>query len=218
MAVTVLLAACAYHGDIDDPFVRKFAWFSYLDAEDIRIGCVKGTVDRYRFVYNARYEEQLRAYEITGDGAGGGHFVARAIAGTMLIDVSPGDVLAPWRWRKSEKPLTPTEFQSFQGILRADGISDGGAAGLRLFSGDFYWVGAACEAGVFHYNAWLYPGNRYDTLRFPKFFSTHDETGLPVNAPRFVPTAERIGAAGRRDDQTGIRFWLQVREQGLGGL
>ena len=76
--ITILLAGCTYRGDIDNPAVRKVSWFSYLDGTDIRTACAEGAPDSYRLVYNGRYEEQLRSYEITADGAGGAYLVARA--------------------------------------------------------------------------------------------------------------------------------------------
>src|SRR5215813_11866815 len=117
MGVIVLLAACSYHGDIDNPVVRKVAWFSYLDGTDIRNTCVEGSLGRYRLVYNGRYEEQLRSYEITADGAGGAYLVARAKGRANAFDVSLDDVLAPWRWRNSQVPLSPAEYREFVSLL-----------------------------------------------------------------------------------------------------
>jgi hypothetical protein len=216
-AIMALLAGCAYRGGIDNPFTSKVAWFSYLDGADIRTACQAGAIDRYRLVYNARYEEQLRSYEITGDGAGGGYLVARAIGPTSLIRANSSGVIEFWNWRKSQKNLTPAEMAVFREKLRASGMYDGAPVGLRLFSGNFYWVAAACEDDQFHYSAWLHPSARFAAISFPAFLFSHDETGLAVRQPRFVSPAERIGAAGRREEQTGIRFWLQVDEQGLGG-
>ena len=38
-----LLAGCDYHGnsasDLDNPAVQKFAWFSFLDGNDLREAC-----------------------------------------------------------------------------------------------------------------------------------------------------------------------------------
>ena len=102
--ITILLAGCTYRGDIDNPAVRKVSWFSYLDGTDIRTACVEGAPDSYRLVYNGRYEEQVRSYEITADGAGGAYLTARAKGRTNAFDVSFDDVLAPWRWKRSRGP------------------------------------------------------------------------------------------------------------------
>jgi hypothetical protein len=213
------LAACSYRGGIDNPLVRRAGWFSYLDGADIRAACTEGALDSYRLVYNGRYEEQLRSYEITADGAGGAYLVARAMGRRPnLARVSLNDFLAPWRWRRSEARLKPAELRQFVSMLEASGMFDGPPVGLRLFSGDFYWVASGCRNGVFYFNAWLYPGDRFARLRFPPFLFVRDETGLPVNPPRFVPAGDRLGPMGRQEDQTGTRFWLQVRQDGLGGL
>jgi hypothetical protein len=217
-AIIGLVASCAYRGDIDNPVVRKFTWFSYLDGEDIRVGCAESAVDRYRFVYNAKYEEQLRSYEIDGDGSGGADLVARAIGKGNLMKASFDDLLEPWRWYRSEARLSPEDMREFRDLLGASAMYDGAPVGLRLFSGDFYWVAAVCEDRTFYYNAWLAPGDRYSALRFPDYLYARDATGLAVNPPRQVSAAERIGEAGRREDQSETRFWLQVNEQGLGGL
>src|SRR5262245_6550826 len=84
----VLLAACAYRGDIDNPIIRKLSWFSYLDGTDIRTTCADGAPDGYRLVYNGRYEEQVRSYEIFADGAGGAYLVARAKGPANVFEIS----------------------------------------------------------------------------------------------------------------------------------
>ena len=66
-----LSAACTYRGDIDDPTTIKATWFSYLNGDDIRARCSESSGLRYRLIYNADYDEQLRSYEVIGDGAGG---------------------------------------------------------------------------------------------------------------------------------------------------
>jgi len=214
----VLLAGCTYRGDIDNPAVREASWFSYLDGTDIRTACVKGAPDSYRLVYNGRYEEQLRSYEITADGAGGAYLVARAKGRMNAFDVSLDDVLAPWRWKRSQTRLSPAEFRQFAALLEQSGQFAGAPVGLRLFSGDFYWVGSACRNGAFHYHAWAFSNDGFAQLRFADFLFKHDQTELAVNPPRKIPAGEFLGPQGRQEDQTQIRFWLQVRDNGLGGI
>jgi hypothetical protein len=213
-----LVAGCTYRGDIDNPVVRKVTWFSYLDGTDIRSACTQGAPDSYRLVYNARYEEQLRSYEITPDGAGGGYLVARAKGRANAFDISLGDVLAPWRWQRSQAHLSPAEFQQFVALVERSDQFAGAPVGLRLFSGDFYWVGSACRDGAFHYHAWAFSNDGFTRVRFAEFLFKHDQTGLAVNPPRTIPASEFLGPQGRQEDQTQIRFWLQVHEDGLGGI
>ena len=114
LAALTTLLGCAYDGGIDNPVVRKVEWFSYLDGADIRTYCVENAPDRYRLVYNARYDEQLRSYELTADGAGGAAMTARAMQKRGdLTEITLNDVLAPWRWEKVERSLSPAEFQAF---------------------------------------------------------------------------------------------------------
>lgn len=218
VGVVYLVGGCAYRGDIDNPVVRKVAWFSYVDGADMRSGCAEGALDGYRLVYNGRYEEQLRSYEITADGTGGAYLMARAKGPANAFDVSSDDVLAPWRWNRSEARLSPAEFQRLVALLEESGQFAGAPAGLRLFSGDFYWVGSACRDGAFHYHAWQFSNDGFARTRFAEFLFAHDQTGLAVNPPRKIPAGEYLGPQGRREDQTEIRFWLQVRENGLGGV
>src|SRR3546814_16826533 len=80
----LLLAACLYRGNSDDPMTIKATWLSYLNGDDMRAACVEGAPLQYRLIYNADYDEQLRSYEVTGtpgsDGdAGGGRLVGRVI-------------------------------------------------------------------------------------------------------------------------------------------
>ena len=117
---TVFLAGCAYHGDsatdIDNPVVQKFAWFSFLDGNDIREACAAlgpKAPARYRLIYNGQYEKQLRVYEIAATPSGGGNLHVRTKGGTNLSDWwirDTADLLAPWRWRESTSALSPEEM------------------------------------------------------------------------------------------------------------
>jgi hypothetical protein len=216
LAAAVL--ACTYRGNIDNPVVRKVTWFSYLDGTDIRTTCGEGSPDRIRLVYNARYQEQVRSYEVTADGTGGAYLVARSRGGPNAFNISLDDPFVPWRWRQSETQLSPAEYQQLLGLLERSGQFAGAPVGLRLFSGDFYWIGSACRNGVFTYHAWLYSQDGFADVRFADFLFKRDRTEIAVHPPRRIPAGEYLGPMGRQEDQTQIRFWLQVREDGLGGI
>src|SRR3954471_11529521 len=83
------MAGCAYHGDsatdIDNPAVQKFAWFSFLDGNDIREACAAlgpKAPARYRLIYNGQYEKQLRVYEINATPSGGANLHVRTKGAT----------------------------------------------------------------------------------------------------------------------------------------
>jgi hypothetical protein len=135
-----------------------------------------------------------------------------------LTEIALDDVLAPWRWEKAERTLTPAELKAFETALEASGMYAGAPDGLRLWSGDFYWVASGCRAGQFYYAAWLYPEPPYDRVKFPDFLYAHDATGVPVNPPRQMVDREKYRSSGRNGDDMQTKFWLQVGENGLGGV
>jgi hypothetical protein len=150
------LFACTYRGGVDEPVTRRFTWFSYLNGDDIRASCAATGEPSYRLVYNGSYEEQLRSYEVVGDGAGGAFFKARVMTGSGIdvTKLSPRDPLGPGRWRISEVRLNKSELAALEAALVASGVFEPAPAGLRLVSHQFYWISSACQDRTFHFNAW----------------------------------------------------------------
>ena len=231
-AVLILTCnGCAYHGastDIDNPAVQKVAWFSFLDGHDIREACAAqgstggaGAPAHYRLVYNGQYSEQIRAYEIVGQPSGGASLAARAKGHSNLSDwwiASTQDLLAPWRWHESTAALSAAEMAQFRAALAASGFGSGAPQGLRLASQDFYWVAAGCEAGQFHYYAWVERDGSLDAARFQDFLLRHDGTGLPFRPSRALNADERQRLGTARGRNFNGEFTLEVRGEGLGGL
>lgn len=220
-----LLGGCAYHGparsDIDNPAVRKVAWFSYLDGNDIRESCVAGSPDRFRLVYNGQYEKQIRSYEITADGTSGSngsaYFIARAMGQTNLADVQLNDLLAPWRWQRSETKLSSSEFGEFRDLLTQSGWGQGAPQGKILHSRDFYWVAAGCRDGQFHFDAWVHAQSDFSEVKFQDFLLARDKTGLALRKPVKVLPIDRTEQGRPRDNLAPI-FVLTVSGEGIGGL
>lgn len=225
------LAGCAYHGDsvtdIENPAVRKFAWFSFLDGNDIREACAAlgpQAPARYRLVYNGQYEKQLRVYEINAVPSGGASLHARAKGGTNLAEwwiQDTADLLAPWRWRESRTTLSAAEFAQFSKALADSGYGSGAPQGLRLPSQDFYWVASGCEAGRFHFHAWRAKEGRLDAAKFQDFLLRHDGTGLAFRQPYVLPIEESSAhrpASGKNGRNPSTNFTLTVSGEGIGGL
>lgn len=201
VAALVALAGCAYRPGYEDPITRSLSWFSYVGSADIREACVPGSPERYRFVYNGDYDEQIRTYDITVGADGGAVMNARVRGETDVTRAfSMTDPLGPWRGWEGEQRLSPEEMAELRSDIDSSGIMSPGPEGLRLVSDEHYWVGVACVDGKFHLNAWKYPSARYAALSFPAFLVQHDPTGVPINPPSKVreifpnpPTFERVG-------------------------
>lgn len=219
-----VVAACSYRGDIEDPLTIKATWFSYLNGDDIRQTCSEGSELQYRLVYNADYDEQLRSYELTGDGAGGATLTARVQGrGGILVNnrFDLSDPFKGFRWTTSETALDSAAQATLDEALRESGAFEPAPAGLRLFSKETYWVSSLCKDGVFYFNAWLYPSERYDALTFDEILFGHDATEIAVRAPQAIPAGERFrfDVPRRREvvDDRGSTFDFQVGKNGLEG-
>jgi hypothetical protein len=221
--MAAVLGGCAYHGenqtDIDNPVVRKVAWFSYLDGNDIRETCAPGAADRFRLVYNGQYEEQIRSYEIRADGTsdGAATYVARAMGEANILTIEFPDLMAPWRWQSSNTKLSAAEFSEFRSKLAESGWGQGAPQGKRLHSRDFYWVAAGCRDGVFHYDAWVHADGDFADIKFQDFLLARDQTGMAFRQPVKVTPLDRTGR-GRPRDRNDIIFGLTVSGEGIGGL
>ena len=136
----LVLAGCAYRGGIDQPFTLKATWFSYLNGDDIRAACGPGAEPWFRLVYNGAYDEQLRAYEVVGDGAGGAHLVVRVLngPGLDLTKLSFSDPQAVARWTKARDRLDGAGLAAVEAALEASGAFESAPDGLRLASEQFY--------------------------------------------------------------------------------
>ncbi len=214
----VVLAACAYQGAIDSPPTIKLTWFSYINGDDLRAACRPGSADRYRMVYNADYERQLRSYEIDAmpDGAG---WLTTRVQGESLFDLgglSLEDPLAPGRWATSHNTVPAERMAAIQGALAVSGAFAPPPTGLRVYSDQYYWVVTSCRDGVFAFNVWRYPSPRYDDLIFPELLFAEDQSGIAVDPPREVSPAARMKGEIRGDKANTI-FQLHVGETGFKG-
>ena len=212
----LLLMACTYQGTIDQPIMLKLTWFSYLNGDDIRQACAPGSPETLRLVYNGNYNEQLRSYEIMGDGPGGATYTARVIngGGLDLTRFSISDPQAVAGWTVTRAQLTPAEMAELVTALDKSGAFAPAPKGLRLASEEFFWISAACHQGAFHFNAWLNPTDRFARLVFPEVLLRHDRTELAVNPPRVVVPADRPRTTSGDSDET-PRFNLRVGDNGL---
>lgn len=220
LVMLVLSAACTIGQAVQEPALQRFVWYDYLNGSDLREACRRGSLPRYRLVYNGRYQEQLRRYEVVDDGGGGGFVVANAQGSGNLANVALNDLLAPWRWTRSQVRITPQEIAEFEAALETSGFFGPAPKGLNLPSAGFYWVAVACRDGRIHFNAWRHPSPRFARLAFPDFLFRRDLTEVPVNPPREIDNAELVFVppASRRSSTRYPVFSLRVGENGLEGF
>lgn len=219
------LGGPGYEPSIDNPLAIKLTWFRYLGGEDIRRSCHAGSADFYRFVYNGHYNEQIRSYEVTPVADGGAAVTTRVLTGAGIsaqVNIEFDDVLASWRWTRSEDRMAPEDLARLMAAMAESGVFEPPPVGQRLHSNAFYWVATGCRSGTFFLNAWVYPSERYAKLSFPQVLLLFDGTEIAVNPPRPRDLDESIRARSTnrnlRLPGSGVYFVLEVGQSGLRGL
>ncbi|MBK1667807.1 hypothetical protein CKO28_07135 [Rhodovibrio sodomensis] len=221
---TALAAAgCSYSGGIENPLIRKATWFSYLNGDDIRDRC-ESLPDRFevRLVYNGKFTEQVRSYEIKSDGAGGARVTARAMpqdAGNLL-KFRLSDPLATGRWEQSTVTLSPAEREQLVARLADSGVFRRAPSGIDLKSWGSYWVSIACRDGEVFFNAWKAGSERWDQQQLWQIVRPLDNTGVPFYEPhpaRFADSPTITRSSGDRQ-AADIHFLMTTGDNGLIGL
>ncbi len=212
VAALLGLSACTYRaGDEDSPLRRSFSWFSYLNADDLRANCTKGAPDRYRIVYNAVWQEQVRAYDLTA-GRDGGDLRAQVTGASDFSRPIPvDDLLSPWRGKTVRSRLSQRDVRRLRRALRRSGFYKPVPQGTRVRSWGFFWVAAACEGGRFRFNVWAYPSRRFQRVTLAKALKRLDRTEIPFNEPRETWQPER------QRERVIDRYQLVVRGDGFAG-
>ncbi|MBI4182849.1 MAG: hypothetical protein HY521_02490, partial [Proteobacteria bacterium] len=180
----LFLAACAYRGESDNPIIRRLTWFSYLNGDDVRAACRPGARERYRFVYNADYTQQVRTYEVVASPWRDGN--ALEVRVLTPADLARGlkldDPLELWRGTSALVAVSDLDLAILKEALAAGGFG-APEVGLRLPSRATYWVVIACRAGGYAFDAYLHPSTRFQGLRFPAELARLDPTGIPPRPP-----------------------------------
>jgi hypothetical protein len=212
LAAPTLAAPTMAQAIASDPISRTFRWPDILAGNDIRRACGPGAPERWRFVYNAIYSEQVRSYDVGGgtvetrvfDRLGIGYMttfsLAEFIQGALSIaPISPEELrrlAAAWETDlpKAVKPI---------GHLRAD---------------RFFWTSAGCRDGRFVFAAFAYPPDGSTPFAFPLELARFDRSGRPGNPPRAMPDVGPLaGFIPSRHDSAddATRFLLRVAENGI---
>ncbi|MEO5335978.1 MAG: hypothetical protein H7841_03645 [Magnetospirillum sp. WYHS-4] len=215
------LAGCQYTG-ADHPVARKASWLSYLSADDIRAGCRAGAPERWRLVYNAVYQEQVRAYEIeAGAPDGGARLTAKVntTANLANVDIDPAhpDPFSPWRDKVARTDLRAQDLAAFRTALKDSGVFGPAAVGLELDSDGFYWIVAGCSEGRMVFTGYEWPSPAFLGLRFDKPLFAWDFTGVAVNPPRKTSKFELYGKTQPSPGEDRA-FRVRIGEGGLWSL
>lgn len=210
MAVfSVGLSSCAFTG-AQDPLSRNLSWFDYLNAGDIRASCKAGSPDRYRFVYNGSYSEQVRTYDLEmGRGNASATLRSRVVGSTKLARLSLSDPMAPWKGDANRVVLGEQDVARLLSSLQVAAAFESPPVGLRLDSDGFYWIAAACEDGTFRFDAYQWPSKRFEGIQFASLLFAWDQDHEAVNPPR-----ETLFP----NDRDRTHFTLEVGENGLVGV
>lgn len=208
---------------VEQPVVRSLNWFSYVAADDVRAACWPGGRNRLRIIYNALWEEQVRSYEIVlqPDGTAGLNIgvLADQAPSTVVSNVTIselGDVMGPWRMRRGQRLLDGSQTRDLMGALQASLAFGPPRDGLRLPDNDFWWTVASCRDGVWGYQAYHYPTDRFANVKFAESLFALDNVGVAVNRPRNLEPAElRRDPNLRPGRERADRWMLVVGKDGL---
>lgn len=229
LAATTLFAAAPASAqrpdrNVEKPIVRSFHWFDFVAADDIRAACVPGGRNRLRLIYNALWEEQVRAYDIflQPDGTAGMNIGVLEGQGnvttgiTNMLISNPSDIFVPWSMKGGQRLLSADETRELIGLLEQSHAFGPPRDGMRLPDNDFWWTVASCRNGVWGFQAYHYPTDGFANVKFSARLFSWDKVPIPVNPPRKLEPAEL-----RRDMNAPIqraradRWMLVVGKDGL---
>jgi hypothetical protein len=201
-AVLGLSACTTYQGPPSNPIERSLTWFSFVAGDDFRAECRSGGPDRYRFVYNAIYKVQIRAYELTPT-PNGAELSVRARGRSGIVNrFNLNNPFGPWEMLQSRAEIDNPTAAGIVDAFAAAVASSPPSAGQQFDSNEYYWIVASCSGGNFALNGFVDPKVDINALEFPKRLLAHDDSGVPFRKAEFVE--------GFREDV----FTLQINRTG----
>ena len=211
-SLLAFMGGCTYSGDdIGNPFYRKVQWFSFLGGEDLASACAPGTPDRFRLIYNAIWDRQVRVYE--WDSAG--RDLKIRVLGTTgnVAEFKLNDPISPWRAEESKAHLDQAAYDGLIQSLTQSQAFGPPAVGLQLPSHSYYWTAAACHQGRFTFTAWAYPSPAFDAATFPARLAALDPGRETIAAAAPIPVD--VIWEYNRNRGAALEFTLKVGAQGL---
>lgn len=210
------LAGCAYDGGIENPLLRKVAWYSFIEGEDLRAACAVSP-DTLRLVYNGNYDEQVRIYEATPEQDG---LLTSRILGPVdvsRIDFYLSDPSALFAGITSQTPLTDRLRRDLTGgVARAADAHPMPEEEIYNSAG-YYWMASGCRDGAAFFHGWKAPDVDVLALPFVSVLKAADATGVSFATPRpvsrFTYGAFPVNRDAQRDRD--VHFRLRVGPDGI---
>ncbi|MBM3547476.1 MAG: hypothetical protein FJX54_11010 [Alphaproteobacteria bacterium] len=211
-ALLAVAAPAAAQGIASDPISRTFRWPDMMAGNDIKRACGPGAPERWRFVYNAIYSEQVRSYDIA-DGTVETRVFNRLGIGYMTT-FSVAEFITG---ALSTAPISAEDLRRLTSVWEADLPRAVKPVG-HLRADRFFWTTAGCRDGRFTFAAFNYPPDASTPFNFPLELARFDRSGRPGNPPRPMPDVGPLtgfipSRHNRADDST--QFLLKVTENGL---
>jgi hypothetical protein len=211
LLLPALLAGCTASGIAGDPVSRTFQWFDVMAGNDIRRACAPGAPERWRFVYNGIYSEQIRTYDIAGGTMETRIFVRPGFG--YLGTPRPDELM---NGARSAMSIAPEDLEHLVRVWESDLPNAVKPIG-HLRSDRFFWTTAACRNGRFQVAAFTYPPDASAPFGFPQELFRFDRSGKAVNPPR--PMRD-VGALtdfipSRHNSDDNARFLLKVTPDGI---
>lgn len=210
-AFLALTGTAAAQGIPTNPIGRTFQWPDIMAGNDIRAACAPGAPERWRFVYNAIYSEQVRSYDIAESRLETRVFDRLGIGYMTTFSLSEfihGAV--------SVVPIAPEDLRRLIAVWESD-LPQAVAPVGHLRSDRFFWTTAGCRGGRFVAAAFNYPPDGSTPFAFVPELARFDRSGKPGNPPRpfrdVGPMADLTQTRHNRDGN--VRFLLRVDETGI---
>lgn len=205
------LGGCAYKDDdIGNPFYRKVQWFSFVGGEDIASACAPGTPERFRLIYNALWDQQVRMYEWDSFAR---QLKVRVVGSGNVAEIKLDDPISPWRAEETVARLDKAAYDGLEQSLAESGAFGPPAVGLELPSHSYYWTAASCHEGHFSFTGWAYPSAAFTAAAFPARLAALDPGRATITTAGPVPVDPM--REYNRNRGAVMEFTLKVGRSGL---
>jgi len=215
LLLTLTVVACTSKGPVDNTFVMRFQWLSYVEGQDIQELCEPGAPARVRLIYNAIFTEEVRTYDLTAVDQGSTLMATRRWTGSDAIVLRGGSLAGSMEPQQGEVYVGPEDTRAIVAALDASGFYGPPPEGAVLRSDDYFWVGTACIDGVFMVQA--YPKDRFGQIQFAGLLAGFDpiKAPLPVPRPLDLPPMNSVHGGPPQhsnNDSTSLFYRVDVRD------